>query len=230
MHIAICDDSAEEVTILKHTLRANFSNCSIKEFNNGTSLMDYLSNSVPDIILLDIELPSINGLELAKRIKQMYPQIGLIFVTAHSQYALEAFEVYAFDYLVKPVSMNRLVKSINQLMITHSDHKEKFVEIHTRGTVFRVQQNEIIFIEKCGHTCYVYTKSFTYKVRTPIYHFEKILDDEIFIRTHKGYLVNRNHIKSITCRGNMAYDIFFEATENRALLSRGMNERLHLVK
>jgi len=227
MNFAICDDTIKEIALIKHILEEHFKGCIIDEFYNGTSLLKHLEGNVPDIVLLDVEMPGINGLETARKIRDCYPQLGLIFITGHSKYALEAFGVYAYDFIVKPVNRERLVSSVSRLIGRMADY-ESFIEIQNRGTIFRVNQNDIIFVEKNFNRCYVYTSKFVYSMRTTLKYFYEKLDTDIFIKTHSGFIVNKSKISSITPKGNLAYEIHFEATDKKALISRGMRYQVNL--
>lgn len=228
MNIAICDDNEKEIAFLKYTLEKNFTECKITVFLDGASLINHVVDNTTDIVLLDIEMPGINGLETAIRIREKCTYIGLIFVTAHAQYALDSFGVYPFDFLVKPVNSNRLINSVNLLANKSLRPKEAYVVFNARGTVFRIDQKDIIFIEKCNHRCMIYTEQFVYDTRALLSYFEKRLESDDFVKTHKGFIVNKTKIAKLTSRGNLAYTIQFYGTEKTALLSRGMNEKLHL--
>lgn len=228
MNFVICDDNVKEVVLIRRILEENFYGCRIEEFYDGNSIVKYFQFNVPDVILLDVEMPGMNGIETARRIRDINGNIGIIFITGHTQFALEAFGVYAFDYIVKPVRKERLIASINKVL-GKTDFTEEFIEINYKKTLFRVNQKEILFIEKAGHKSYIHTEKFIYTMRAPIHYFINRLNKEIFTRTHSGFIVNRNKIASITPKGNMAYDIHFESTDKTASLSRGMNEILKLI-
>jgi len=228
LKIVICDDNRSEAAFVRAVIEEHFKDYTIEEFNSGGSLLEYLKENSPDIILLDVEMPGLNGLETARKIRETHPIMGIIFITAHAQFALEAFGVYAFDFIVKPVDKKRLVRSLD-IVESKRTGVEKYIQVNNRGTVFRVNEKDIIFIEKCSNRCVVYTESFVYNMKTSLKYFIERLDPEIFIRTHSGFVVNRNKIILITAKGNLAYDIHFTGTDKKASLSRGMNERLGLI-
>jgi len=89
-------------------------------FETGETLLSYLETGTLDAIFLDIEMPEINGLELAERILELYSDVHIVFITAFNQYAIEAFEVQAIDYILKPITEERLRKTIERLKkLTH---------------------------------------------------------------------------------------------------------------
>lgn len=228
MRVSICDDSVKEAAFIKAVIKDHFKDYSIEVFHDGMSLMKYIDNSSPDLVLLDIEMPGMNGLETAVKIREKSPAMGIIFITAHAQFALDAFSVYAFDFIVKPLDEKRLVRSLS-IVERKKSGNEKYIQINNRGIVFRVNEKEIIFIEKCKNRCKVYTESFIYDMKTSLKYFEGRLNPEIFLKTHSGFIANKSKIAFITSRGNLAYDIHFKNTDQKASLSRGMNEKLKLV-
>lgn len=227
MNFAICDDCIQETVLIKHILCEQFRNCNIEVFQNGRGLLEYLKKNVPDIVLLDVEMPDLNGLQTAKMIRESYPMLGIIFITGHSQYALEAFSVYAFDFILKPLNRKRLINSINMIVDKTADDNS-VIEIKSGGTIFRVNQQDIIFIEKVYNRCYIYTGKFEYNMRATLKYFSERLNPDIFIKTHSGYIVNKTKILSLVSKGNLSYEINFEATDKKAILSRSMRNILTL--
>jgi len=228
MNIVICDDSTKEASYLKNAIESHFDCHNILVYYNGISLIEYMEKNEPDLILLDIEMQGLNGIETARKIRETHPQAVIIFITAHTHFAHQAFGVYAFDYIIKPFNKERLLKSLS-IIANRMNFEEKYVEVHNRGTIFRINQKDIIFIEKDYNKCSVYTEQFTYIMRTPLRYFEEQLDTSVFIKTHQGFIVNKSKINMITSKGNLAYDIHFTGTDRTASLSRGMNEKFHLV-
>lgn len=90
--------------------------CSL--FETGEQLLAYLKENRLDAVFLDIEMPGVNGLQLSEQIQNLNENIEIIFVTAFNQYAVEAFEVQALDYILKPLTQDRLAKSVNRLLKT----------------------------------------------------------------------------------------------------------------
>ena len=228
MIFAICDDSMKEIALIRHFLSEHFHECIIEEFSNGGSLVKYLKSNIPDIVFLDIEMPGINGLETAKAIRESRLDIGIIFITGHSSYALKAFEVYAYDYILKPVSRERLIGSVNRILKERVE-SEKFICIKNQGTMFRVNQNDILFVEKNYNRCIIHTARFEYSMRAMLKYFSERLDSGLFIKTHSGFIVNKTKIASLTPRGNLSYEIRFYGSDKKALLSRGMRDKLDML-
>jgi len=228
MRIFICEDNHKERMLLKSVLIEHYNDCSIEEFDNGDKLIEALKKSMPEIILLDVEMPGINGIETAKKIRAQFPDIHIVFITGHSQFALEAFNVYAFDYIVKPLDVNRLLHTLDMLESTVKTD-DKYVCISNQGIMFKIIQKDILFIEKMFNKCIIYTDNFTYITIKPLRYFEKELDTDLFVKTHKAFIVNKKKVKTVIAVGNQTYEIKFDGTEKTAALSRGMNKKVNLV-
>ncbi len=121
MNVCIFDDEPLAAEFLEHQLH-NFNDVNLL-FTSSEPLLDKKKDLLRDIdlVFLDIEMPEINGLEFAEQLTMYNPNIQIVFVTAHSQYALEAFEMHALDYLQKPVTVERLKKTLQRMKISNSD-------------------------------------------------------------------------------------------------------------
>ncbi|MBQ9325449.1 MAG: response regulator [Clostridia bacterium] len=132
---AICVD--DEVLILQLTM----SMCSelseitnVEGFSNSGAVLEWLQTHQPDIALLDIDMPGMNGLMLAKEIKEMYPDTAILFLTGYPQYAMEAFSVHATGYLLKPVEKERLAAEVSYALSGRIRKREPaHIEVHTFG-------------------------------------------------------------------------------------------------
>lgn len=111
----IIDDELLSIEKLKHVLEA-FENVEVKgSFTEAGEALKKIALISPQLIFLDIEIPDMNGLELAMRLAEKVPDAEMVFVTAHEEYAVDAFEVAAFDYLLKPVTRKRMAKTLERL-------------------------------------------------------------------------------------------------------------------
>jgi len=186
MKIIICEDNPRESSLLKTIVKAHFNECTIEVFDNGSSLLDHMNQNEADILLLDVEMPGINGIETAKRLRGNHPSTGIIFITGHTDFALEAFEVYAFDYILKPVDGERLINSLDR--ITKKLNIDTYIEFHSQGMLFRVREKDIFFVEKNYNKCFIHTLNYTYTTVKPLKHFEGLLDNSSFVKTHNVLL------------------------------------------
>jgi DNA-binding LytR/AlgR family response regulator len=198
----------------------------VDTFNDPRNLLNSLGSTKYDIIFLDICLPHINGIETAKKIRNVDSDVNIVFITGANKFGLEAFSIYATDYILKPLNYERLERTVKRIKTKLRLDNDKIVDIKTQNVVYRVKESDVVLIEKVMNRCMVYTKKFTFDVLSPIKHFENILDENKFIRSHSGYLVNRDEISRIEVNGNLSYTLHFFDLEKTALLSRGKKDKL----
>ncbi|MCX7748810.1 MAG: LytTR family DNA-binding domain-containing protein [Clostridia bacterium] len=226
MFVVVCDYNDEERSRIAETLEriecVNF----VETYNNPENLLESMNGNRFDIIFLEINLPTMNGIETAKAIRDIDPDVHIVFITGIESFCLDAFSVYATDYILKPVNFDRLEKTVRRIKEKTRHCNEKIVDIKTQNVVYRVKESDIVLIEKVMNRCMVYTEKFTFDVLSPLKYFEDILDESKFIRSHAGYLVNRDRISKIEVNGNLSYTLHFYNINKTALVSRGKKNKL----
>lgn len=197
----IVDNDKSCINILKNALH-NFPFIEvIGEINDPKDAIGFLQNNSIDLLFLDIEMGEIHGIDLAKHIKSMYPHILIIFVTGHPGFALEGYEVYPIDFIVKPINIFRLEKALNKVKeiksatLTETQHK---IGMNVSGGIQMVNVNDIIYIEKQGRRISVVCKSgdILYSNES-MQTLENIFLAFDFYRPHQSFLVPIQKIKAM---------------------------------
>ena len=181
----------------------------IKTFDNAIDSIDFIKKNKIDLMFLDIQMESLTGIQLIHALKER-PEV--IFTTAFSSYAVEGFELDAADYLLKPISFERFVKSVDKVYNKFVQPKTKsenlkqpsksssgnYIFVKTENRLQKVSFSEILYIE--GQGDYLKIVAPTAKIMTlqNFKKFEETLPSENFIRVHKSYLVAVNKIESIS--------------------------------
>ncbi|MDD7261983.1 MAG: LytTR family DNA-binding domain-containing protein [Fusobacterium mortiferum] len=174
-----------------------------KEFENPIDSLKYLQENKVDIVFLDINMPELDGMSLGKILTKLNPNIKIIFITAYRDYAAEAFEIKAFDYLLKPYSEKRITEVLNNLTMIKDNSPTKEVEKINKVTVFLDEKmvvlslDEIYYIEVSEKESLVYTQNEIYTSKLKISKWEEILPKNKFYRTHRAYIVNLDKIKEV---------------------------------
>lgn len=174
-----------------------------KEFENPIDSLKYLQENKVDIVFLDINMPELDGMSLGKILTKLNPNIKIIFITAYRDYAAEAFEIKAFDYLLKPYSEKRITEVLNNLTMIKDNFPTKEVEKINKVTVFLDEKmvvlslDEIYYIEVSEKESLVYTQNEIYTSKLKISKWEEILPKNKFYRTHRAYIVNLDKIKEV---------------------------------
>ncbi len=200
--IAICDDSdsirTKFISMLEHVMeKNNIDGEVIFDTGDPEKFYNYVSKNHVDVILLDIDLKSmISGLDLAKKIREINKSINIIFVSAHLEYVFLSFKVKTFDYLVKPVSSEKLEECIIRLTNYTSSDTINFIKIKSGSLTHLIKKSDIVYVEKANSKSYVYTLNEIIETNNSLDDFKKILPDN-FCRCHKSYIVNLSKISRI---------------------------------
>lgn len=201
MNIAVCDDNI----VFLNDFVAEINKVTggihrILKFENAESLIEKINNysdDCIDLVVTDIELVDMNGLEMAKTLKKNYPRIQIIIVTNYTEYIQEVFSVEPLHYLLKPLDSEKLKEALERAEKAVEIGKRNTISITSKNKLVRVHCDEIKYVESYMRTILVHE----IKCNTEIY---MKLDEfclrlpPFFIRTHKSYLVNMNMIKSIS--------------------------------
>ncbi len=188
---------------------------SIIEATNGLEAVQLIQEQQPDLIFLDIQMPGINGFEVIEAIPVEKMPI-VIFVTAYDQYALNAFEVQAIDYLLKPFDRERFRKAFDralqqiQLKQQQTGEFEKLLQmvnqekkylqrilVNSRSRFFFIPTKEIHYISAEEKYLQLHTEKDQFLIRETMSHLEKRLDPEKFTRIHRSYIINLDFTKEI---------------------------------
>lgn len=195
--IAVCDDipleCADIAKQIETILKQSNADFIIKKFFGGLELIQ--SRESFDIIFLDIKMPNINGMELAKQIRKQGRQSLIIFITSASEYVFDAFDVEAFQYLLKPIQTDKLKnvleKATKKMQI---DANIDFLMISANRQIQKVFLKDILYIESIGRIIKIHCNNGTLETYEQIGILEDKLSDKFFFRCHKCFLVNLNFV------------------------------------
>lgn len=174
-----------------------------------------INEKQPDAVFLDIELAKGNGIELAKQFYNMKKTPLIVFATAYDQYALDAFDLDAVDYLVKPINENRLLKAVDklckQVSKASASHEHdlplqevKSITVKDADRMIILQTDEIYYVGTEDRQAYIKTASSKYETDTLLYKIMEKLGAD-FIQVHRGYIVNIKMIAEVEPWFNRAY-------------------------
>lgn len=174
----------------------------VAECNDATEALEYLNTTQIDLLLLDIEMPDMSGLELTHNLGKQRPLI--IFTTAKKDYAVEAFELSVVDYLIKPIALPRLKQAIDKATEALESNKQEvkvedqgFVFVKDNGILKRISIDDILFLEAMGDYVKVHTAQKFHVVHATLKSIEEKLPASKFIRVHRSYIVAINKIDYI---------------------------------
>lgn len=214
----------------------------VGEAKDGRELIMLNERTQPQVILMDVEMPVMTGVECARIIQDVNPKTILVFATAHEKYMGDAFEVYAFDYLIKPFREQRVMQTLalirTRLAGSAADYRaasvppaasgapRKLMLRHKEGVSF-VDMNEILLVQREERATAIYLTGGERLVTSEtLTDLDERLPDDLFFRTHKSYVVGLNHIDSITPYGRWTYVVRLRGTDHDALITAERLEEL----
>lgn len=215
--ICICDD--EKSQLLKHKmdilriLGERKQNIEIKAFISGNDLLK--ENEQFHVAFLDIDMPGISGIELSKVLRARNNGIYIVFLTGYDTYALQAYEVEAIGYLVKPIKYDKLAKLLEKILsYIYLDEKartEAYLVITDGGIKKKIIQREILYIEKIRNVSKIYTLSGIYSIYESFINLKDHLENYL-VQVNQGIIVNLNFIlriekNEIYLKNNLIYSI-----------------------
>lgn len=199
-NIAICDDNPADIAFISSIvnewakIQDNF--VSIKTFSSAESfLFNYVDYKDYDILLLDIEMGRINGVQLAKEIRKSNEAVQIVFITGYSDYVADGYDVSALHYLVKPVDKEKLFEVLSRAALKVKKNERNLMLDLSNETV-RIPFHEISFLEVRQNYVTIHAKQ-DYTVKKTLGEFEAELDER-FYRTGRSYIINLTYIQRIT--------------------------------
>ncbi|HEX4781511.1 MAG TPA: LytTR family DNA-binding domain-containing protein [Usitatibacter sp.] len=240
--ILIADDEAPARARLRDLLdecREGFPLAIVDEARNGREVLEVLNREKIDIVLLDIRMPEIDGMEAARHIAGMEEPPSIIFTTAFDTYAIKAFEVNAIDYLLKPIRAERLLGALNKTRAAPKPSREaldaaanqprRHLSVHERGKIILVPLADVLYLRAELKYVTVRTTEREYLVEESLTRLEEEFVDA-FVRVHRNCIVARSAIAGFERNAE-------DTDSGWAVVVRGTGEKLpvsrrqhHVVK
>ncbi|WP_413374910.1 LytR/AlgR family response regulator transcription factor [Alkalihalobacillus sp. 1P02AB] len=187
--------------------------------NNSEEAYEYIKTTSIDLLITDIEMPNLSGYELADFINSYAMGIDVIFVTGYSGYAVHAFELNVLDYIMKPYSKERLMKGINRLKKEEVVEKKKLV-LKQKNEIHFIEKEKIIFVERTGRQTTIVTSKEVHTTYMTLNDLEKELANPNFLRSHRGFIINVQHVKNFSIYTKNSYSVIFQSTKKTALITK----------
>ena len=199
--VAIVDDSNIDAEYVQSILNAwaqdRQASVQVLRFSSAENfLFHYADDKNWDILLLDIEMGAMDGVTMAKRVRQDNEAVQIVFITGFAEYISEGYEVSALHYLMKPVKKEKLFAVMDRAVVAL--HKtEKAILLPLNGETLRLPIDRVQYVEAFAHTVSIVTSTETIQVKMSISEMEKMLG-EYFVRCHRSYLVGLKYISRIS--------------------------------
>ena len=201
MNIAIIEDSGQELSLLERCLQSYLSSRQvyrvIDTYTSGEAFLENWPSKSYDLVFLDILMEGISGIEVARKIRETDSECLLIFISSSKEYALQGFEVRAFDYLLKPLSEERFQKTMDLCQNELAKHI-RYIEVKESRTLVKIPLNEIIYTDYYNHYIQIHTaarliRSYQqFDVFSPL-----LLCYPQFLCCYRNCIVNMDHVDSV---------------------------------
>lgn len=196
------------------------------EFENSIDALKFLEDKQIDVAFLDINMAGLDGVNLGKIIHKMNSNIKIVFITAYREYGADAFDIKAFDYLLKPYSEERIKKTLTNLLkekqslIKEDLSKVNKLVVNEGDKFIFLAFDNIYYIESSDKECLIHTINKTYTSKLKISKLEELLPSKKFFKTHRAYLVNLDKISELEAWFSGSYLIKLEDIPDKVPLSR----------
>lgn len=222
LNIAVCDDSRTDVEMLESAFdKLAQYQFSYEVYFTAKELLKHVIDygAMYHLYIFDIEMPEMNGLQLAKEIRKIDAKALFVFLTGYTQYVMDVFEVITFDYISKPITVEKLESVLLKAMQYLHMIKRDFV-FQFRKNQFRISCDDIVYFEKKGRQAVIHTISENFKANMTTEEIWKQLDDKVFAHIHVSYIINLGHIRAIDG------DEVVMDNEERLLIARSHKQNL----
>ncbi len=191
---------------------------------SGKEALRLIAELKPDVVFLDIQLYDTNGLELAEKISGGEKEPVIIFATAYDNYAVRAFELDAFDYVVKPFNESRVDMTLERVRKKLVKKQDVYPEendlpltrvcAQINGRLSVIDCSDIVYVSVDGRKISLHLKQELLTVSSCLQEFYEKLDGRDFLRVHRGYVVNLSHVKEIVPWFNGSYNLIMDDQQN----------------
>ena len=200
MKVIILEDSQNDLEktggFLSQFFREKKIPLELQSYRDGTLLVSHYDSQC-DLLVLDIDVPGVSGMDVARKIRETDERVAILFTTNLTQYAVEGYEVSALDYIVKPFDYFVFSRKMQKFLSHVEKEENKSILLNSRGNYQKIPVQEILYIEVLGHKLFYHTLRDNYEIRGTIREAEENLRSCHFARCNNCFLVNLGNILAI---------------------------------
>lgn len=222
LKIAVCDDVVTERQLLISLIQAEHITCECIPYDSGEALLwDIEDGAHFDILFLDIFMNGISGVETAKHIRAVNSNALLIFVSSSDDFYRESYDLYAFNYLIKPLTKNKLVEVLHRAIADLNKDVNQVVRFSFDNSLHTIPCSQLLYLTSDKHIVYFHlTNGETLKSYGKIDDFITQLPAKVFFRCHQSYIINLKHATSMTSSEFMLGEVRVPISRKYSALAR----------
>ncbi|UVJ41542.1 LytTR family DNA-binding domain-containing protein [Arthrobacter sp. CJ23] len=196
INVLVADDELPAVEELAFLLGRDARIGAIHRASSGAEALRTLERESVDAVFLDIHMPALSGLDIARAISRSSNPPAVVFVTADEDCALEAFDLAAIDYLLKPLRAERLARSVDRIseLLKDGTPAPEMITVELGGTTRMIRRDDVSYVQAQGDYARLHTAEASYLIRVPLSELEQQWAEAGFIRIHRSYLIALNHV------------------------------------
>lgn len=199
INVVVADDELPAVEELAYLLSQDARVGKIYRATSGAAALKALEEHSVDALFLDIHMPALSGLDIARVISRFSNPPQIVFVTADEDQALEAFDLAAVDYVLKPIRPQRLAESVRRVceLVQEAPSKPEMITVDQGGITKMIERDSIAYVQAAGDYARLHTQDASYLIRVPLNDLEAQWGSAGYIRIHRSYLVNMEKIETV---------------------------------
>jgi DNA-binding LytR/AlgR family response regulator len=203
LRCVIVDDEPLSIEVMEGFLKKIPNIEVVSTFNDAISVFDFIKENEVDFLFLDIEMPNLTGIDFLKSLQN--PPL-VIITSANKNYAIEGYELNVVDYLLKPLTFERVIKAINKLseifISTHNKHPNAdspdYIFLKENKRMVKVNYDEILFVESIKDYVKVVTREKTVVTKQNLSNLEQVLNQNDFLRVHKSFIISLKNVDAFS--------------------------------
>lgn len=195
---------------------------------DSEDFLEVVLDMTPDLVIMDIDMPRLNGIELGKILREKLPYLEIVYVTSHGEYMKDAFEVYASDFLEKPYDISRLKLTLERIA-KKLNITEEIIEVKSQKNIRHLRISEIICLEAFKRKSIIYTEKEEIEADYPFNDLLELLDSKYIYKSARSFAVNILRVESIQPFSRTSLEIIMRGTTMKPLLSKNNYDEFRTV-